>query len=246
LVLEKAPFFLLAFTASFVTFAVQKNGGAVASLPISLRLSNALISYWRYVGKTFWPAKLAEFYPLPGHFAFGQVLAAGLLLAAVCVWTLFQARRRPYLLTGWFWFLGTLVPTLGIVQVGSQAMADRYTYIPSIGLFVLLVVGIHEVAARARLSAGPFCSSRWRGSLPACLGGIALAGCLICTSRQLSYWQSPEKLFRHTIAVTSDNYVAYDYLGAALHDVGKFDEALAAFRSGSTSHVGSGNGSGQW
>jgi len=225
------PFFLLAFAASFVTFAVQNHGGAFGSLPISLRLSNALVSYWRYIGKTFWPAKLAEFYPLPDHFAFGQILIAGLLLAAVCVWILSQARRRPYLLTGWFWFLGTLVPTLGIVQVGSQAMADRYTYIPSIGLFLVLVLGIHELAARARLSAGPFCAFQWGRPFFASVGGIALAACLICASRQLSYWQNPEKLFRHTIAVTSDNYVAYDYLGAALHDVGKFDEALAAFRA---------------
>ena len=148
LFLEKLPFFALAAAVSVVTFLVQKHVGAVMeaeSLPLSARVGNALISYGRYLGKLFWPVDLAVYYPRPGQWPMGKVLlAAGLILGlSVLVWV--RRRRQPYALMGWLWFLGTLVPVIGLVQAGGQAMADRYTYLPSLGVLVLAVWGACEL-----------------------------------------------------------------------------------------------------
>ncbi len=148
LLLEKLPFFALAAAVSVVTFLVQKRVGAVMeaeSLPLSARVENALISYGRYLGKLFWPVDLAVYYPRPGQWPMGKVLlAAGLILGlSVLVWV--RRRRQPYALMGWLWFLGTLVPVIGLVQAGGQAMADRYTYLPSLGVLVLAVWGACEL-----------------------------------------------------------------------------------------------------
>ena len=148
LLLEKLPFVALAAAASVVTFAVQSHGGAVATmetLPLGARLGNALISDRRYLGKIFWPTDLAIFYPHPGSWPLATVLLAAVFLSAVSVLFFVQRKRHPYLLVGWLWFLGTLVPVIGLVQVGGQSMADRYTYIPSIGLLVLIVWGAAEI-----------------------------------------------------------------------------------------------------
>ena len=138
--LEKLPFFALAAAASVVTFVVQKQGGAVEAvenLPLGARGGNALISYCRYLGKLFWPTDLAVFYPHPGHWPLAEVLLAGGLLLGISGLLFAQRRRSPFLLMGWLWFVGTLVPVIGLVQVGDQAMADRYTYLPSLGVLIL-------------------------------------------------------------------------------------------------------------
>ncbi len=142
LLVEKIPFFLLAGIASVVTYLVQKHGGAVSSLevaPLSSRLANALVAYLRYVGKSIWPAHLAAMYPYVKHWPALWVITAAVLVAGLSILFLLRARTSPWLIVGWLWFLGTLVPTIGLVQVGAQSMADRYTYIPGIGLFLLLV-----------------------------------------------------------------------------------------------------------
>jgi protein O-mannosyl-transferase len=219
---EKLPFFVLALAASIVTYVVQQRGGAVSSLElisVQSRIANALVAYVRYLYLTLWPAHLCVLYPYSRQLAVGAVIAAVLLLAGLSWCFLWRARRQPFLSVGWLWFLGTLVPTIGLVQVGSQAMADRYTYIPSIGLFLLVVWGAEAVVT---LRPGG-------GRLVAVAGVAALAACMVCTRVQLPYWKDSESLYRRAIAVTRDNYVAYDGLGSALEAKGLIAEALAAY-----------------
>jgi tetratricopeptide (TPR) repeat protein len=204
-VLEKVPFFALIVAGSVVTYLVQSGSGAVSGIALSERLSNAALAYSQYTAKMFWPTDLAIIYPHPRHWPVPLALGAAALLA---VWTClcaFNWRRSPYLAVGWFWFLGTLVPTIGIIQVGAQAMADRYTYIPSIGLFIVVVWG-----------AAAFFRSRASGRviLPA-LGCAALTGCAGATICQLDFWRDSIVLFRHAIEVTTDNYAAENCLGKA-------------------------------
>ena len=152
LLLEKLPFFALALAGSVVTYPVQKSGGAVWSAgAVSLysHVGNALLSYVRYLSKCFWPVDLAVLYPYHTHCPAGLVIGAALLLAMWSGLFLWRARQNPYLLVGWLWFLGTLVPTIGIVQVGSQSIADRYLYLPSIGLFILVAWGIERFSELA-------------------------------------------------------------------------------------------------
>jgi tetratricopeptide (TPR) repeat protein len=224
LVLEKAPFFLLAFTASLITYLTQQHAGAVSSLEeVSLprRAGNAAVAYLDYVWKTIWPAHLAAFYPYPQHQSILLILAAvGFLVICSCL-ALLGTKRRPFLFTGWFWFLGTLVPTIGLVQVGSQAMADRYMYIPSIGLFALIVWGL-----RGFLMA---CTGAGR-ALATAAGIIALAGFIFCTSRQITFWHDSAQLYIHAVKVTKDNYIAYNGLGGALDADNQSEEALTAYQ----------------
>jgi len=217
---EKIPFFVLAAAASVVTLAVQKQGGAVitvADYPMGERVENVLISYCRYLGKLFWPTDLAVFYPHATQWPLEQVLPAGVFLCcitALCVW---GWRRCPFLLVGWLWFVGTLVPVIGLVRVGEQAMADRYTYIPSLGLFILVIWGAHEL------------SRRWRHQVIA-LSVVGLATIVLCGAamrRQLGYWKDSETLFRHTLAVTDDNSLVQTDLGLAVLYKGKIDEAIS-------------------
>jgi Flp pilus assembly protein TadD len=216
---EKLPFFALSLAASVVTYFVQTSGRALWSPPgltFSSRVANALWAYERYISKTFWPADLSIFYTHPYHWPAGLAIGAASLLALWSGLFIWRARQNPYLLVGWFWFLGTLVPTIGLVQVGSQSMADRYMYIPSIGLFILVVWGIDDF-----LNWRP----HWR-RIATLAGGVALAGCLVGTGIQLSYWQNSIKLFRHAIEATTDNFVAYTCLGETLRDLGMKKEAL--------------------
>src|SRR5438034_2202091 len=146
LVAEKIPFFVLSLFSSYITFLVQRKGGAVStSISLGARIANALISYCRYIGKMFWPEKLSVLYPHPGHWPAWEVAASGGLLLAIFAVVTALARKRPYLAVGWLWFFGTLVPVIGLVQVGVQSMADRYTYVPVIGLFIMLVWGGGEL-----------------------------------------------------------------------------------------------------
>jgi tetratricopeptide (TPR) repeat protein len=222
LVLEKILFLMLALAASGVNYAAQSNSGAtwsVDALPLHVRFANALVSYVRYISKTFWPADLAVIYPYEKHWPLWFVLtAAGLLL----IWTVLvivRTRQNPFLFFSWFYYIGTLVPVIGLVQVGPQAMADRYLYLPSIGLFVLIVWGANEL-----LTAQPH-----QTKIAALVGTVALGACVVITSFQLHYWQNSLKLLVHTVAVTSDNYAADAYLGGELESAGLNDAALPFF-----------------
>jgi hypothetical protein len=219
LIVEKLPFLALTLAASVVTYSVQTSARALwlsAERPFSSRVANALWAYERYISKTFWPADLSIAYPYPYHWPAGLVIGAALLLAIWSGLLIWRARQNPCLFVGWFWFLGTLIPTIGLVQVGSQSMADRYMYIPSIGLFILVAWGLNDF-----LNWRP----HWR-RITTFAGGVALTGCLVCTEIQLSYWQNSIKLFRHAIEVTTDNFVAYTCLGETLSDLGLKKEAL--------------------
>jgi tetratricopeptide (TPR) repeat protein len=220
LVVEKIPFFALAAASSLVTYSAQQAAlWTSASLSLQFRLANIMMSYERYLAKLCWPTDLALIYPYPHSWTPGQVAGAGLLLVLVTAVFLWRLRQNPYLCVGWFWFLGTLVPAIGLVQVGIQSMADRYTYIPSIGFFIVMVWGLNDFL------------NRWpeRKKFLALAGGVALAGCLMVTSIQINYWQDSVKLFSHAIAVTRDNYGAYNCLGDTLEKLGRKDEALTCY-----------------
>jgi tetratricopeptide (TPR) repeat protein len=217
LIFEKLPFFALSIASSAVTCFAQKGVMWLsASLPLQFRIVNALMSYARYISKTFWPADLALIYPYPHHWPIVLVIGAALFLAACSALFVLRARQNPCLLVGWLWFLGTLVPVIGLVQTGIQSMADRYTYIPSIGLFIVIVWGANDL-----LTPRP----EWKKFLPV-VGGVALAGCLAVTSIQLNYWRDSLALFSHTIAVTTDNYAAYNCLGNVLEQAGDKKDAF--------------------
>ena len=222
LIFEKLPFFALAIAGSVVTYLVQKSGGATWSesgLPFHARMANALVSYVRYISKIFWPVDLALIYPYPHHWPLVLVIGAALFLAVCSALFVLRARQNPYLLVGWFWFLGTLVPTIGLVQVGAASMADRYTYIPSIGLFIVIVWGVNDLLERW---------PNWE-KFPPVAGGVALAGCLMVTSIQLNYWRNSLAIFSHTVAVTTDNYTADNFLGRALDGIGQTDAAILLY-----------------
>jgi tetratricopeptide (TPR) repeat protein len=224
LLLEKLPFFLLATASSVVTFLAQKSGGAVASLEtltLSQRAANALISYARYLRKIVWPSDLAMVYPLPDFWPAPQIIGAMLFLLAVTTAVVVCRKSRPYLMVGWFWFLGTLVPVIGLVQVGFQSLADRYTYLPSIGIFILLVWGMADLAGRwpqRRLILGR-------------MTALILTACFTLTWFQLRLWQNSVTLFSHALAVTTGNFVAHNNLGSALDKLGRSDEALVHFKA---------------
>jgi tetratricopeptide (TPR) repeat protein len=218
---EKIPFFVLSLASACVTFLAQRQSGAVSSFQIvspGLRLANAVVSYPRYILKTIWPAKLSIIYPYPDHWPALTVIAALLFLGVVSWLCLKMLSRRPYLAVGWFWYLGTLVPVIGFVQVGSQAIADRYTYIPGIGLLIMIVWGLADLTISAIFLKG--------GYVTPAAASVALVACAICSAKQLEHWKNGETLFRHAIEVTDNNYAAYDGLGSALADAGKSEEAL--------------------
>jgi len=220
LLIEKIPFFALAVAMCVVTMLVQHHAGAAATgeqLPFGMRFENAPISCCRYLGMFFWPTNLAVFYPLPASWPIAWVLGALVLLVAISWFVFWPGRSRPFLLVGWLWFLGTLVPVIGLVQVGDQALADRYMYIPSLGLSVLVVWGAYEL------------TRGWReqGTVWLVAGATAVIFCISLTRQQIGYWQDSEALFRHALAVTTGNYIADNNLAALLEDRGEFDEAIA-------------------
>jgi tetratricopeptide (TPR) repeat protein len=218
-VMEKLPFFGLSLLASAVTFVAQRGVGAMApvnELALAQRLANALVSYISYLGKTFWPVDLAAFYPLSGTTSFGYAALAALTLVGISFLACRWAARRPYVLVGWLWFVGTLVPVIGLVQVGSQAMADRYTYIPHLGLLAALVWTAADATGRER---GPLVVQ----SMLAC---AVLAVCLALTRTQLGFWHDSRMLFEQAIAVTENNAVAHVNLGFAAFQEGRMREVL--------------------
>jgi tetratricopeptide (TPR) repeat protein len=223
LVREKIPFFALAAAASAVTFIVQKHAGAVKTveyLSLGARSGNALISYCRYLEKIFWPTDLAVFYPHPGFWLLEQVLLAGVLIVGISVLLFMKRGRYPYLLMGWLWFVGTLVPVIGLVQVGGQSLADRYSYIPSLGVLILTIWGAYELTGRWR----------YQKIALAVSGSAAIVLCLAVTRQQLGYWKDSETLFRHALAVTENNYMAHNNLGDALDKKGQTDAAIRQFQ----------------
>jgi tetratricopeptide (TPR) repeat protein len=215
-VVEKLPFLALAIGASLVTYLAQERGGAINFHPLTARLANVLISYIIYVGKMFWPTRLAVFYPFPVEVPWWQVVAAAVVLLGLSALALSSIRRRPYLTVGWFWYIGTLIPVIGFVEVGAQSRADRYTYIPMVGLSIALVW------------AGAELIERWPAgrSAMAIVFGAAFVGCLVLTWFQTGQWKDSTSLMRHAIAVTNGNYVAYNNLGLALKEQGNISEAV--------------------
>lgn len=217
LVLEKTPFFALSFASCVVTFLVQRRAGAVNEvMSFDYRLSNTVVAFARYLGKLFWPADLAFFYPHPPQWPVALVVGAVLLLTVVSVLAFQLRHRQPSLLVGWCWFLGTLVPVIGLVQVGQQSMADRYTYIPSVGILIALVWGVSVLLARHAQIARSV----------AIAGSVAALVCLVLTRNQTRVWSSTESLCRHAIASVPNNYLAHDMLGAVLEKRGEHDAAL--------------------
>jgi tetratricopeptide (TPR) repeat protein len=209
LIAEKWPLLALAAASAVVTFFVQRAGGAVVTvekLSSAYRLANALLSYWRYLGKLLWPHDLAVLYPFPQSTSWIAVAAAAAGLAAVTALVLLRGRRRPYLAVGWLWYLGMLVPVIGLVQVGIQSHADRYTYLPTIGLLVALVWGVGDLLGASR-----------PGRIAAAAASLLLLAALAAaTARQVALWKDTWTLFSHTLAVTSDNPVAHQNLGDVL------------------------------
>lgn len=229
-VIEKAPFFALTAVFCVVTFLVQKKSGAVISLaefPLRHRLANAAVSYARYVGKTFWPHSLAGFYPYHIWPA-SQVIPAILLFAAISIVAILSMRRRPYLFVGWFLFAGMLVPVIGISQVGMQAMADRFTYLPHIGLLMAVVWLAFDLGRK------------FKPSLLAISGALVAAACVPVTMAQLATWKDSETMITHTLRAGGDSSEAHFYLASVLQGKGKFDEAkfhyMEAYRINPLSH----------
>jgi len=233
LVWEKWPLFILAAADSVITVIAQRAGAAVrtaAEVSLVSRFENVFVSYVRYLGELFWPTRLAPMYPHPGNSLSGsEVAAAGALLLLISTLVL-QQRNRRYLQVGWFWFLGTLVPMIGIVTVGEQAMADRFAYIPCIGVFVAVIWTLHAwvVAAPAEYGARKV----WTGG--AAVFAVLVLGCL--TYHQLGYWSDDETLWRYTLSVTERNYMAHDNLALALAKQGRADEAVVEFRAANALH----------
>lgn len=222
LALEKVPFFLAAIAVIVVTFLAQSAAKATSvGVPLSARLENALVSYGRYLGKIFRPVDLAFFYPHPAYWPAWLAIAPAILLLGISLFVVAFRRGHPYLPVGWFWFLGTLVPAIGLVQVGEQAMADRFTYLPSLGVLVVIIWGVHELTQRWRHSSVAFGVSTVAGMIP----------CIVLCRQQIAYWKDDEALCRHALAVTENNHVAHFCLGVAYEKQHRPDEAIGEYQA---------------
>jgi len=221
LILEKIPLFILAAISSVVTFLVQQKGRAVETLdmiPLIDRFTNALVSYVSYIGKMIWPQNLVVFYPHPGKLPIWQVTGACLLLISIFL-LIIKLRQKPWHTVGWLWFFGTLVPVIGLVQVGGQAMADRYTYIPLIGLFVVISWGVPELLGRWR----------YRDAVLAISAGIVISAFVAISYRQVQYWKNSITILKHTINHTDNNWFAHNNLGHAFWVHGREEEAISQY-----------------
>jgi Flp pilus assembly protein TadD len=223
LLVEKLPFVLAAFMTCLITLGAANRLGSLpsaAQFSMPARLANATVSYARYFLQAFWPGNLAVYYPFPATFSAWSVAGAVVLLVGISVTAFCLARRRPYVVVGWLWYLATLLPVIGLIQLAGYSHADRYTYVPLIGVFVLLVWGIHDL------------TRRWR-SRAICLPSAAVlmvTVCLVLTRRQVGCWRDSETLLRHAIAVTRDNSLAQNNLGVALTKKAQLNEAVARLR----------------
>jgi tetratricopeptide (TPR) repeat protein len=219
LVAEKIPYFLLSAASCVVTYLVQQHGGAMLGLsdfPLGSRVANALISYVRYLKLMFWPHGLAGLYLRSGSWPLWEVALAALFLLTVSVLVVTQRRKRPYLAVGWFWYIGTLVPVIGLVQVGMQAIADRYTYVPLTGIFVILIWGGWEWANAWQMT-----------KLAPVVTAVVLAMCATLTVHQEFYWKDSEALFKRMIDATPNNYMARYNLGNLYSKENRIPEAIS-------------------
>ena len=216
---EKIPFFVLSAASAVITYLVQSGSGAVdaISIALGLRIQNALVTYFVYIAKMFWPVDLAVFYPYPVTIPIWEPLAALVALLAICALVIRNLNARPYLAVGWFWYLGTLVPVIGLIQVGGQARADRYTYVPMVGLLIMIAWGAMDLAS-LRPRSKPFIAG---------LAGAACAVCATLTVFQIQYWRDSAALFEHALASTDRNDIAEHNLGAFLMNIpGRSGEAI--------------------
>jgi Flp pilus assembly protein TadD len=216
---EKIPLFVLTAISCVLTYLAQQTGGAVRTFErvgLGIRLTNTMVSYVNYINKTFWPSGLAIYYPLSKTIPIWQVAQAGLILAGISLLVIWWLRSRPYLLVGWLWYIGTLVPVIGLVQVGEQAMADRYTYVPLTGLFIAVTWGVNALADHWR-------SRKFVLGLSA---AVTLSALMLCTGRQVAYWRNNITLYEHTLTVTDKNHVIHINLGMALLQQGQLDKAI--------------------
>jgi protein O-mannosyl-transferase len=221
LVWEKLPLFALAGISSIITIKAQGASGATGWYPFSVRVENALVSYASYLEKAFWPARLCPMYPHPGYsLKSWQVASSSVVLLAI-TGLVIAGRRYRYLPVGWFWFLGTLVPMIGLKQVGAQAMADRYAYLPFVGLFIMVCWGVSDWAERRRLSIPWLASSSI----------VALVALMVVAHRQIGFWSDHVTLWTHTLQVTTGNWQAENNLGMALLRQGRMEDAIPHFRA---------------
>jgi len=226
LLLEKVPLLGISVAASVLTVLCQVRAGAIQSLdasPLSFRVANAIVAYATYLRKAVWPCDLAPFYPYPKSFGVWQVAAASFVLLVITALAVVAVGRRRYLLVGWLWYLGTMLPMIGLVQATAACMADRYAYVPMIGVYVMVAFGLGDLAARARPAA----------MAAAAAAVVSLAACLGATWFQAGLWRNSRLLFEHTLRVTSDNVAAHNNLGMALYEEGdtpgarhQFEQAL--------------------
>ena len=218
--LEKVPFFAMSAASCVITFLAQRSGGAVqtfGTISFGERVAHAIVSYLGYLAKTFWPASLAVFYPYPSISpSVGIVAVSAVLLTAVTVLAIRLLGRAPYLAFGWLWYVGTLVPVIGFVQVGSQSMADRYTYVPLVGIFVAAAWGLAALVPDSPIAR--------TGSAVA--AAMMLAVCFVVTRAQAAVWSDSVTLFEHALSVTKDNWLVQANLGGALLDSGRAEEAV--------------------
>jgi Flp pilus assembly protein TadD len=225
LIIEKVPLFALSAVSSVITFMAQKSGGAINTLetvPLDYRIANMFISYMRYIHKTIWPSKLAVMYPLSEAIPSKEALLfCALLFVLITTLSIYIGRRKKYVAVGWLWYVGTLVPVIGLVQVGSQAMADRYMYIPMLGLLIIVAWGVKDLISNR---------PRWR-TITAVSAGVVLFSAIILTRMQVSYWQNTLTLFEHALKVTGKNRIAEGAYGHALIEAGKPDEGLLHLRN---------------
>jgi tetratricopeptide (TPR) repeat protein len=206
LLLEKIPLFVLSAAAAVATYLVQGSAGAIHTPPFALRLANAVVSYAIYLGQLFWPSALAVLYPYPKSLPGGEIAIAAIVLAAITALALRFWKTCPYLAIGWFWYLGTLVPVIGLIQVGDQSRADRYTYVPMIGLAMMLAWAAADLLSK-------------RPQMKSAIAGVAAIACLAMialTWIQIGYWENSGSLFEHTLAVTAENVHAEVNLGSYL------------------------------
>jgi len=217
---EKIPFFICSLLSGIITTYAQGKGGAIGMIPFQQRIENALIAYLKYIFKALWPIDLAVLYPLSPSFPLWQVISSLLVLLLVSAAAIWFGRRYPYLAVGWFWFLITLIPVIGLIQVGVQSMADRYTYIPLIGIFIITAWGVSDLTR----------SLQYREVIISVIAGAIIISSAVLTHKQVGYWRDSVSLYQHAIQVTTGNYVMHGNLGDILHKNGNLDAAIQEYQ----------------
>lgn len=223
LIKEKIPFFICSVLSCFITIYAQHKGGAIAGLaavPFQLRCENALTAYLKYLGKTIWPVDLAIYYPISLSIPLWQVIGSFSILLMISVAAIRSRSGHPYFAVGWFWFMVTLVPVIGLIQVGGQSMADRYSYIPLTGLFIIAAWGVPTLAGNIP----------YRHVILALLTGIVIITSTALTWKQLGYWRNNISLYQHTLEITTGNYLIHNNLGIALQNEGQLDAAIREYQ----------------